>query len=49
MEMVVKKSPGKTADIGFLNDSTEPIQEIIAVYVVLKNYTTFNSSGDDVM
>ena len=48
-EVIGNKCPRKTAGTGPLNDSTEPIQIIIAIGVVLKNPTTLNSSGRDEM
>jgi len=35
-EVIGNKCPRKTGDIGLLNDSTEPIQKIIAIGVVPK-------------
>jgi hypothetical protein len=49
MEVIRKKSPGKADSAGILNNSAKPIQKIIAIYTVLKNLGTFDSSTDNVM
>ena len=47
--MVGDKSPGKTAGFGFLDNSSKPIQETIAIGIVFKDIGAFNSPNNDMM
>ena len=47
--MIRNQGPGVTLRLGFFEDIGEPSQERLAVLVVVKDLSSFNSPGHDVL
>ena len=49
LKMVGDQSSGKAAGIGFFNNSAQPVDKIVSVTIVGKDFTAFGTADDDVV
>jgi hypothetical protein len=49
VEVTGENAPGQTAGLGFHQEDSEPIKKIVAVGIIPKDLSPFNSAGHDVM